>query len=250
MMTIDCRKYVKRLLLLIMLCLPLKGLPQLPTADEQETKDGQETKATPSIPYYDKRTVSEAVITKLKQDKQMQYRDEDAKKPRSGEGFFRALALLFLFISKIRYILAILLLGFLGFLLYRFMKNNGMNIFRKPKELEVTEEIHEEDLRSASEYEDKIRAAIAARDIRQAVRWWYLYTLFQLANRQLIIPGREKTNNDYLRSMRNTPYYKTFSTLTLDYEYIWYGEFEVSEAQFNIMAQQFRDFNHQLGKAS
>lgn len=204
------------------------------------------------LPSFDKRTVNASIIEKLKADKNMHYRDKPAKEAnsKSAERFTAFIAMVLYVLWKFSWVILALLLAGLGYLLYRFMKNNGLSIFRKPKLIDGLEEIQEEDLQSAGEYEEKIRAAIAAGEIRQAIRWWYLYTLFQLANRQLITPGREKTNNDYLRSMRNTPYYKTFSTLTLDYEYIWYGGFDISEDNFRTMDQQFRDFNHQLGKAS
>ncbi|NML41450.1 DUF4129 domain-containing protein [Chitinophaga sp. G-6-1-13] len=206
------------------------------------------------LPPFDKRAVHENTMRGLKADDDMQYRDKPSEDTQTtskfGEGVARFFAMIFYALWQFSWVILILLLAGLGYLLYRFMKNNDLSIFRKPKLVDGLEEIQEENLQSAAEYEEKIRAAIAAGEIRQAIRWWYLYTLFQLANRQLITPGREKTNNDYLRSMRNTPYYKTFSTLTLDYEYIWYGGFEISADNFRTMDQQFRDFNNQLGKAS
>lgn len=239
MIVSDWRKYCKRLLLLLLLCLPLAGIAQ-----EEPTEDTE-------VPAYYKRAVPTPMMEQLKKDKQLQYfdKEEKATKP-SGDGVYRFLNWLFYYASALRFIIIGLLLAGLGYLVYNFMKNNGMSIFRKPKLIDGLEDIQEENLHSAAEYEEKIRAAIEAKDIRQAIRWWYLYTLFQLAGKQVITPSREKTNNDYLRSMRNTPYYKMFSTLTLDYEYIWYGGFEVSEDNFREMNRQFREFNNLLGKAS
>lgn len=239
-----CRKYGQRLLLLCLLCMPLAGFTQTVMTDEYGEKV--------ELPAFDKRKVPDHVITALKADKNMQYRDEvekEEKQPR-GEGFYRFLGWLFSHLGGLAKVVIIMLVAGIGYLLYRYMQQNGINIFRKPKLIDGLEEIQEEELHSAKEYEEKIRAAVAAGDIRQAIRWWYLYTLFQLASHQLITPGREKTNNDYLRSMRSTPYYKTFSTLTLEYEYIWYGGFDISEGNFKAMDRQFRDFNNQLGKVS
>lgn len=276
-----CRKYGQRLLLLCLLSAPLTAISQeappvsaitppqavtdsvsvMPAEDEDAVIEAPPAQAAPlvdeygeeiQLPPFDKRAVASGTMETLKADKNMHYRDKpvEATNTKSSERFTQFMAMLLFALWKFSWVILTLLLAGLGYLLYRFMKNNGLSIFRKPKLIDGLEEIQEEDLQSAGEYEEKIRAAIAAGEIRQAVRWWYLYTLFQLANRQLITPGREKTNNDYLRSMRNTPYYKTFSTLTLDYEYIWYGGFDISEDNFRAMDQQFRDFNHQLGKAS
>lgn len=278
-----CRKYSQRLLLLCLLSVPLMGIAQsvpppppepppiavpaedtaivtapVGTASEEETTDVQAAPVVDEygeeveLPPFDKRVVTENTMRTLKADDDMHYRDKPEEKAntKSGEGIARFFMMLLYVLWQFSWVILILLLAGLGYLLYRFMKNNGLSIFRKPKLVDGLEEIQEENLQSAGEYEEKIRAAIATGEIRQAIRWWYLYTLFQLANRQLITPGREKTNNDYLRSMRNTPYYKMFSTLTLDYEYIWYGGFDISEDNFRAMDQQFRDFNNQLGKAS
>ncbi|MBC9912456.1 hypothetical protein [Chitinophaga varians] len=289
MMRRICRKYSLSLLLLCLLSIPLTGIsqsvpppptdpppailseenPPAPTApagvltDEDLSTENTQTQAAPivdeygeevQLPPFDKRAVQENTMRTLKADDDMQYRDKPTEDPKKtskfGEGVARFIAKLFFFLWQFSWVILVLLLGGLGYLLYRFMVKNDLSIFRKPKLVDGLEEIQEENLQSASEYEEKIRAAIAAGEIRQAIRWWYLYTLFQLASRQLITPGREKTNNDYLRSMRNTPYYKMFSTLTLDYEYIWYGGFEISADNFRTMDQQFRDFNNQLGKAS
>ncbi|SJZ46781.1 protein of unknown function [Chitinophaga eiseniae] len=276
-----CRKYGQRLLLLCLLSVPLPAISQdtppppaedVPllappdTALATSVAEDAAIETTPvetsplvdeygkeiELPPFDKRAVGAGTMKTLKADKNMHYRDKPVETTdQKNAGRFAAFMSMVLYVLwQFSWVILILLLAGLGYLLYRFMKNNGLSIFRKPKLIDGLEEIQEEDLQSAAEYEDKIRAAIAAGEIRQAVRWWYLYTLFQLASRQLITPGREKTNNDYLRSMRNTPYYKTFSTLTLDYEYIWYGGFDISEDNFRTVDQQFRDFNHQLGKAS
>lgn len=244
---------------------PAQTAPAGVLPDEDLSTDDTQTETQPApvvdeygeeitLPPFDKRAVQENTMRTLKADDDMQYRDkpkEDAKKAsRFGEGIARFIGVVLYFLWQFNWVILILLLAGMGYLLYRFMQKNDLSIFRKPKLVDGLEEIQEENLQSASEYEEKIRVAIAAGEIRQAIRWWYLYTLFQLASRQLITPGREKTNNDYLRSMRNTPYYKTFSTLTLDYEYIWYGGFEISADNFRAMDQQFRDFNNQLGKAS
>ncbi|CAL1520226.1 hypothetical protein [Chitinophaga sp. MM2321] len=234
------KKYWTRTLLLLLLCLPSGVIAQ----------DDSTSEAT--MPAYEMRTVSNSMVEQLKKDKRLQYADVEEKKdkPRDYSAFERFLEAMFRYGAALRGIVVVLLLGGLGYLLYAFMKNNGMSIFRKPPLIAGLEEIQEETLYSAAAYEDKIKTAIQEGDIRQTIRWWYLYTLFQLANRQLITPGREKTNNDYLRSMRNTSYYKTFATLTLDYEYIWYGGFEVSNENFKEMNQQFRDFNNLLGKVA
>jgi len=218
-------------------------------AVDQERAEGEHEYAT-EIPPFELREVPDSLVKSLKENKKLQYKDIPPEPPKDNTWMQRFLMALFSSIGAIRIIVMLLLLAGLGFLVYWFMKSDGMSFFRKPQLIEGLTEVPEEDLQSAQEYEEKIKAAIAAGETRQAIRWWYLYTLFQLAGRELIVPGREKTNNDYLRSMRSSPYYKKFATLTLDYEYIWYGGFEVSEENFRNINQEFRDFNNTIGKAS
>lgn len=252
--------------LLLLLCLPLKSIAQYDSTVTPETAITQETDSVPTAAgadvdadteeyadetaYHEMRYISDSLVKALKENKKLQYYDIKKEPPKRLPWLERFLAAMFNSISAIRFVLMILLLAGLGFLLYRYMKVNGMTIFRKAKLIDGLTEIQEEELQSGEEYEEKIKTAIAAGDTRQAIRWWYLYTLFQLAGRQMIVAGREKTNNDYLLSMRSSPYYKKFATLTLDYEYIWYGGFEVSEDDFRNINQEFRDFNNAIGKAS
>ncbi|NSL90315.1 DUF4129 domain-containing protein [Chitinophaga sp. Mgbs1] len=235
------KKYCQRLLIALMLCLPVAGIAQDSTAEAEE----------PDVAAYEMRQVPDSLMQQLKKDSRLQYQDKTEKPKKDNNNIFTGLFnFLFYLSGAIRYLVVALVVVGVGALVYLFMKNNGLSIFKKPKLLEGLDEIPEESLQSAAEFEEKIKTAIQEKNIRQAVRWWYLYTLFQLAGKQLIIQAKDKTNNDYLRSMRETPYYKTFSTLTMDYEYIWYGGFEVSEDSFREINQQFRDFNNHLAKAS
>jgi hypothetical protein len=254
----ELKMYLIKGWLLLLFCLPLTVIAQervdTVTVDDSSSAAVQENSAAQpddekEMTGYEMRRVPVSVLKELKDDERLQYHDKEEEKPVDSRWGAQVILAVMRFIYAIRFVLMALLLIGLGILLFTFMKNNGMSIFRKPQLIGGLEEIQEEELHSAEEYEGKINAAIKAGDIRQAIRWWYLYTLFQLARKQLIVAGREKTNNDYLRSMRESPYYKKFATLTLDYEYIWYGGFEVSGENFKDINQQFRDFNNTLGKA-
>ncbi|WP_143307768.1 DUF4129 domain-containing protein [Chitinophaga vietnamensis] len=205
------------------------------------------------LPAYNNRPVSDIVLRELKDDPRLQYHPEEKKDTTPGfwtmlfAGIFRFIAQNIFFF---RWIIILLIIGLIAYLLYVFLKRNGLSIFRKPVLIDGVEVVQEEELHHPAEYEEKIREAVQSGNIRQATRWWYLYTLFLLAGRELIKPGKEKTNNDYLRSMRNTSYYKAFAMLTMDYEYIWYGGFEVGEDDYRLIDQQFRDFVNQIGKAA
>ncbi|NLR60839.1 DUF4129 domain-containing protein [Chitinophaga polysaccharea] len=247
--------------LLFVLCLPLQGKAQydstvnsvraeMPdTVDPSIMSDTAAEQNADELPVYQRRRVAASSVNELKADEWLQYHDSQAAPPKEAPWFIRILEALFHVISAGRYIIMGLLLLGLAYVIFRFMQSNGLSIFRKPAPKGGLPDVADESLQDAAEYEGKIKAAIAVGDTRQAIRWWYLYTLFQLSEKQLLVLLRDKTNNDYLREMRNSTHYKKFAALTLDYEYVWYGGFNVSEANFRSMNQEFRDFNNAIGKS-
>lgn len=103
----------------------------------------------------------------------------------------------------------------------------------------LTENIHELDFNSL------IEEAIEQHNYRLAVRLFYLKTLKQLTDKQLIHWQSTKTNRVYVDELGNSLLRKEFEQLTSQFEYIWYGEFRVTEAEFNLLKEQFQFF---LGK--
>jgi len=100
----------------------------------------------------------------------------------------------------------------------------------------VEENIHE------IAFGDRIDEAITQRNYRLAVRLYYLQTLKHLTDRQVIHWQPDKTNRQYAIELASTPYRSDFDALTRQYEYAWYGEFPVSEEQFNRAREQFEAF--------
>ncbi len=105
----------------------------------------------------------------------------------------------------------------------------------------------EEDLTSV-DFDADIAAAAARGDYRRAVRLFYLKALRELADRNLIVWRREKTNHDYVAELRRSPLRRPFSELTYLFEHIWYGAFPVDEAAFGRMRRAFARFDERLGE--
>ncbi|MFD1144050.1 DUF4129 domain-containing protein [Larkinella insperata] len=101
----------------------------------------------------------------------------------------------------------------------------------------VTENIHEID------FEQQIDAAIQQRNYRLAVRLLYLQTLKHLSNRNLIDWKPDKTNRSYVYELAQSPLQPDFETLTTQFEYIWYGDFPITEERFKPLQESFVRFN-------
>jgi hypothetical protein len=106
-----------------------------------------------------------------------------------------------------------------------------------------TENIHELD------FVEQLRAAEEAGNRRLAVRLGYLALLKQLSDRDLIAWQPDKTNHAYLgelashRSALRPP----FAELTRQFEYVWYGELPLSQAQYTEVRAAQLALGRQLG---
>jgi len=63
----------------------------------------------------------------------------------------------------------------------------------------------------------------------------YLHILRLFSERDIIHYKIERTNSDYLMQLYNTSYYKDFFRLTRNFEYVWYGKFDISSAAFELI---------------
>lgn len=94
---------------------------------------------------------------------------------------------------------------------------------------------------------DLVADAINEKNYRLAVRYLYLQTLQTLgANQQLYI-APQKTNYQYIQEIRPKDLQQMFALLTMHYEYAWFGDFNLSATQFNIIQQEFEQFNNRIG---
>lgn len=125
-----------------------------------------------------------------------------------------------------------------------FIRKNDISLFRRSHQQQEAAEIFAEQGRQ--NYDALAKAAIAAGNWREAVRMRYLHSLQLLEAKQLIAPGKDKTNMDYLRELASTAWHKPFARLTLHYEYVWYGQQPLNNGQFSQLDEQFSAFKKSL----
>lgn len=135
--------------------------------------------------------------------------------------------------------------GFIALLIW-FLTSSNIFLFRKrsatiPLESETIEEnIYELD------FEKEIHKAVKAGNYRMAVRMLYLQLLRNLSEREIIRYSTDKTNSQYLSQLSGTSYYNEFFTLTRHFDYIWYGEFPLTQDGYVLLEKDFRQFNSRL----
>lgn len=192
------------------------------------------------------RAVPDTIMNVLLADKDLQYvkkKPEPVKNTSWSEQLFFGLVRL---VGLFPFAIVSLVVSCAGLLVYLYLRRNGY-LFKKTKQdTDKMVKPADEEL-DAETYHQQIEQAISSGKFRTAVRLLYLQTLRVLVDKEIITYGREKTNAAYLRSLASTPWYKAFAALTLDYEYIWYGEVPVNDEQFNVIHRKFRQFMNELG---
>jgi uncharacterized protein DUF4129 len=142
--------------------------------------------------------------------------------------------------TAIRFVTYGILIAFFGFVIYRIIVVNKLFLFyssSKPKTAVTGEDvdIHDENL------DEKIQKAVEVKDHRLAVRYMYLKSLQLLNERQWIRFHADATNYEYVNQMSGHKLASDFGFLTRVYDYMWYGEFALTEEQFDIV---FKNFSH------
>jgi hypothetical protein len=146
--------------------------------------------------------------------------------------------------SITKYFFWILAGVFIFFILYKLLFTEGFfqRSYAKSTVTELPEE--SEELSATKDYEKLITQAVNAGDYRIAVRYYYLQTLQKLTAKGAIQFARDKTNYEYLKELSGRSYKNEFASLTRNYEYVWYGEFEIDEIIFNALQTKFKQFNN------
>lgn len=95
----------------------------------------------------------------------------------------------------------------------------------------------------AINYDSQIQSALQASDYRLAVRLWFLRSLKEMTDRDLINWKIDKTNSDYYYELSGSGLQQQFGRVSLIYDYIWYGDFEVDEMGYRKVEDDLRGFH-------
>jgi hypothetical protein len=144
-------------------------------------------------------------------------------------------------------VLWIIIVGAFIAVLVWFLIASDIKLFRKkaktfqsPDDITITEDIF------SINYEEELQKAIVDQNYRLGVRLMYLHVLRLLSEKNIIEYKIERTNSDYLLQLFNTSYYKDFFRLTRNFEYVWYGKFDISPAAFEIIRQDHSKIKSRL----
>jgi hypothetical protein len=145
----------------------------------------------------------------------------------------------------VKIVLWIAAIFLIGFIIYKVFV--GENFFRRDstyKNISDTEK--EEEITDASAYDKLVMQAVANGNYRLAIRYLFLQTLQKLSGNGLLQFSADKTNYQYVNELQGKPYQNDFAALTLNYEYVWYGKFDISEAVYKRLAGDYKSFHQKI----
>ena len=160
----------------------------------------------------------------------------------SGVDGAKAGGLLGLFLTILEYLFIGTAIAALVFFIIKMIGIDMANIFRRKASpvilpyTETLENIHQID------FDEQIEKVVSLHNYRLAVRLLYLKCLKQLSDASLIQWQPEKSNNAYINELNNAEQRMVFKLLTRQFEYVWYGEFNIDGAIFKNISDSFQKF--------
>jgi len=142
---------------------------------------------------------------------------------------------------------------FVLYVLYKLFLTDGAFSRRSKTSRTDTPEVSEEVISAESDFDALISQSHRSGNYRLAVRYQYLKVLHRLAAKNFIELAVDKTNYQYVREMVtrggaavNQQFQNDFAALTLSYEYVWYGEFNVDDTIYRRIETGFTNFNQKI----
>lgn len=131
------------------------------------------------------------------------------------------------------------------FLIAKALINNEGSWFVSKSDKKAIEklELVDEEVIQNSNLEELLNNAIQQKDFRLAIRYQYLITLKTLSVNNFISLDKDKTNSDYLLEIQTPQHRKEFSYLAYIYDYVWYGQFNITASDFTDLQQSFIHYN-------
>ena len=130
------------------------------------------------------------------------------------------------------------------YLIFRFLI--GVDLIRLGRKKQVTKSkvinLNDEEIIKEADLDSLINEAVNEKDYRLAIRYYYLKTLKELMNHQLIEWHPDKTNRDYVNELKINKLKDIFKHLTFIYDYVWYGKFVPAEEDFVTIKNDFNKF--------
>lgn len=148
--------------------------------------------------------------------------------------------------SALTYALLFILVTLIIVGIFFFIKRFRKTIGRNDKDILSAEEV-EKNIDSVN-FDQLIQNAIAERNYRLAIRFYYLKSLKLMADKNVIEYNRHKTNYDYFYEIKNPNLKNLFKETSLTFDYLWYGDYSAQESDFLSTENKFSELQQLISK--
>ncbi|TGD58152.1 DUF4129 domain-containing protein [Flavobacterium humi] len=136
--------------------------------------------------------------------------------------------------------IAVLIVVYVIYMIAKAILNkDGQWVFGKNSDKKI---IHHEDIEKNIkniDFEKLIQQTLKSGEKRLTIRYYYLWLLQKMSEKEIIEWDLEKTNSDYAYEIKNPKLKEDFAYFSHLYNYIWYGEFELDDMTFEKAKNSF-----------
>ena len=132
----------------------------------------------------------------------------------------------------LRVIAILIVLSVIYMIVKAIMNKEGQWIFGRNSDRKIINYDEIEKNLHKVDFEKLIQKSLESGENRLTIRYYYLWLLKKMSEKQIIDWDVEKTNSDYLYEIKDEAQKENFAYLSYLYNNIWYGEFELDEATF------------------
>ncbi len=137
--------------------------------------------------------------------------------------------------------------GFVSFLIL-YLKKSNAGLFRRSSTIADEEAgVETNDIFSIN-YQKEIDKAVGISNYRLAVRLMFLRLLRDMSDKNIIQYKQDNTNFDYMVQLHSTGMYPDFFRLARNYEYSWYGQFDIDKEKYSIIKNEFDKFERRINR--
>ena len=90
-----------------------------------------------------------------------------------------------------------------------------------------------------SELEIQINEAEKNKAFRTATRYYFIWVIKELTDRNYIVWKKKKTNYHYISEVSTNKFAEKFSKTVSIFEYVWYGKYEIKKNEYTSVKKEF-----------
>lgn len=146
----------------------------------------------------------------------------------------------------------IIFFSFLGLgvvaLLYYLIRIRDISPFRRADRKAAAHAVLFDEKIEPEDLDRKIREAKEGANYRMAVRYLTIRMFHELEQAGSLDTDPSTTMDQYRQKLRNSPFSSQFDALTRYFEFVWYGEYALSNEDFSKIERRFEQFSETLKK--